>query len=122
MSYELRLRADPEVTVVSDPPNGPYSIGSTVNLTCLIHPQPPGEGVTYQWRDYITYISPVVANSSLPYATLTIGRGHPHTAKYYCQVYYRSQLLASGSTVITVQGRLHLINVFPIIHDILVSS
>ena len=95
--------------MVSDPPSGPHHIGSTVNLTCLIHQQPPGEGVTYQWRDYITYTSPVVANSSLPYATLTIGRGHPHTAKYYCQVYYRNQVLASGSTVFTVQGSLHLI-------------
>ena len=110
------------VTVVTDPPSGPHPIGSIVNLTCLIHPQLPEEGVTYQWRDYVLYTSPVVANSSLPHATLIIGRGHPHTARYYCQVYYRNQVLASGSTAITVQGRLHLINVFPIIHDILVSS
>ena len=95
------------VTVVTDPPSGPHPIGSTVNLTCLIHPQLPGEGVTYRWRDYVPYTSPVVANTSLPYATLTIGRGHPHTARYHCQVYYRDQLLASGNTVITVQGRLH---------------
>ena len=101
--------ADPvcSVTVVTDPPSGPYSIGFIVNFTCLIHPQLPEEGVTYRWRDYVLYTSPVVANSSLPYATLTIGRGHPHTAKYYCQVYYRNQLLASGNTVITVQCRLY---------------
>ena len=96
------------VTVVTDPPSGPHHIGSTVNLTCLIHPQPPGEGVTYQWRDYVPNTSPVATNSSLPYATLTIGRGHPHTARYYCQVYYRNQVLATGNTVITVQGGLHL--------------
>ena len=93
------------VTVVTDPPSGPHPIGSTVNLTCLIHPQPPGGGVTYQWRG--DGQSPVVANSSLPYATLTIRRGHAHTERYYCLVYYRNQLLASGNTVITVQGKLH---------------
>ena len=92
------------VTVVTDPPSGPHAIESTVNFTCLIHPQPPGEGVTYQWGSYSQ--SPVVANNSLPYATLTILGRHPHTARYNCQVYYRNQLLATGSTVITVQGRL----------------
>ena len=92
------------VTVVTDPPSGPHSIESTVNFTCLIHPQPPGEGVTYHWSGYSQ--SPVVTNSSLPYATLSIGARHPHTARYYCQVYYRNQLFATGSTVITVQGRL----------------
>ena len=107
------LHADLVVTVVSDPPSGPHPIGSTVNLTCLIHPQLPGEGVTYQWRDYLQYTSPVVANSSLPYATLTIGRGHPHTARYYCQVYYKNQVFATGSTVITVQGRLYLVKSIP---------
>ena len=123
------------VTVVTDPPSGPHPIGSTVNLTCLIHPQPPAEGVTYRWRDYLRYSSPVAAIASLPYPTFTIGRGHPHlpyptltigrghphlpyttltierghphTARYYCWVYYNSQVLATGNTVITVQGRLH---------------
>ena len=96
------------VTVVTDPPSGPHAIESTVNLTCLVHPQPSGEGVTYRWRDNIAGTSMVVANSSLPYATLTIGIGHPRTARYHCQVYYRGQMLAAGSTVITVQGRLHI--------------
>ena len=99
------------VTVVTDPPSGPHLIGSTVNLTCLIHPQPPEEGMTYRWRGYSQ--SPSVANSSLPYATLTIGRGHPHTARYYCQVYYKNQVFATGSTVITVQGRLYLVKSIP---------
>ena len=92
------------VTVVTHPPNGPHLIGSTVNLTCHVQPQPLEEEVTYRWRDYVPYTYPVVANSSLPYATLTIGIGHPHTARYYCQVYYRNVLLATGSTVISVQG------------------
>ena len=90
------------VTVVTDPPSGQHTIESTVNLTCLVHPQLPGEGVTYRWRSYVQ--SPVAANSSLPHATLYIGRGHPHTARYHCQLYYRGQLLTSGSTVITVKG------------------
>jgi len=93
------------VTVFTDPPRGPHTLGSTVNLTCQVHPQPPMEEVTYQWRDYIHNTSPVVANSSLRYATLSIGTGHPQTGKYFCHVYYRNQLLATGSTVIIVQGK-----------------
>ena len=99
------------VTVGTDPSSGPHSIGSTVNFTCLVHPQIPGEGVTYQWRGYVPNISPAVANSSLPYATLTIGVGHPHAARYHCQVYYRGDMLATGNTVITVQGRLHYLGI-----------
>ena len=57
------------VAVVTDPPIGPHPIGSTVNLTCLIHPQPPGGRSTYQWRDYLQYTYLAVANSSLSYAT-----------------------------------------------------
>ena len=86
------------VTMVTDPPSGPHPIESTVNLTCLIHPQPPEDRLTYQWRDYFSkltywqrgylqYISLAVANSSLPYATLSIMRDHPHTASYHCRVY-----------------------------------
>jgi len=56
------------VTVVTDPPRGPHLIGSTVNLTCLVHPKLPEEEVAYQWKDYIQYTFPVFANSSLPYA------------------------------------------------------
>jgi len=91
------------VTVVTDPPSGPHLIGSTVNLTCIMQPQPIWEEMTYRWRGYIP---PVVANSSQPFATLTIGTGHPRTARCFCHVYYRNQLLAAGSAVITVQGKL----------------
>ena len=93
------------VTVITDPLSGPYPIGSTINFTCLVHPQLNVDGVTYQWKDYLPYSDPVVANSSLPYATLSLKIGHPHTASYHCWVYNQSQLLATGSTVITVQGR-----------------
>ena len=92
------------VTVVTDSSSGPYTLQSTVNFTCLVHPLLPEEGVIYQWRGHSQ--NPNVANSSLPYATLTIWIGHPQTARYYCQVYYRGQLLATGSTVITLKGRL----------------
>jgi len=73
-----------------------------------VHPKLPEEEVAYQWKDYIQYTFPVFANSSLPYATLTIGTGHPRTASYFCQVYYDDVLLATGRTVITVQGKLQM--------------
>ena len=104
--FALTFHADLvySVTVVTNPSSGPHPIESTVNLTCLLHPQPPAEGVTYQWPGYSQ--SPVVANHSLPYATLTIRIDHPHSAGYHCWVYYRNQLFASGSTIITVQSKL----------------
>ena len=50
-----------------------------------------GEIISPNWpywqRGYLQYISLAVANSSLPYATLSIMRDHPHTASYHCRVY-----------------------------------
>ena len=46
-----------EVIITTDPPKGPYSLGTTVKLQRRVTPPPP-EGAIYSWSDSIpsTYI------------------------------------------------------------------
>ena len=93
-----------EVTITTDPPEGPYPLGSTVTLQCSVTPPPP-EGVGYSWTDSIssTYLS-----STQPNLTLTIPAHHPSHGHYYCTVYNRSLVLGVGSTTISVRGELNI--------------
>ena len=93
-----------DVTITTDPPEGPYPLGSTVILQCSVTP-PPSEGVTYRWTDSIssTYLS-----STQPNLTLTIPAHHPSQGHYYCTVYNGSLVLGVGSTTIDVRGELDI--------------
>ena len=91
-----------EVTIRTDPPEGPYLLGSAVILQCSVSPPLP-EGVTYRWTDSIpsTYLS-----STQPNLTLTIPVHHPSQGHYYCTVYNGSSELGVGSTTISVRSEL----------------
>ena len=93
-----------EVTITTDPPEGPYPLGSTVILQCSVSPPPPG-GVTYRWTDSIpsTYLS-----STQPNLTLTIPAHHPSQGHYYCTVYNGSLVLGVRNTTIRVRGELDI--------------
>ena len=38
-----------DVTVITDPPSGPFLIGNRITFTCHVYPMPP-EPVTYSWH------------------------------------------------------------------------
>ena len=93
-----------EVTIKTDPPEGPYPLGSTVIFKCSVTPPPP-EGVTYRWTDSIpsTYLS-----SAQPNLTLTIPAHHPSQGHYYCTVSNGSSVLGVGCTTVDVRGELDI--------------
>ena len=93
-----------EVTITTDPPEGPYPLGSTVILQCSVTPPPP-EGVGYSWTDSISSTS---LSSTQPNLTLTIPAHHPSQGHYYCTVYNGSLVLGVGSTTIDVRGELNI--------------
>ena len=91
-----------EVTITTDPPDGPYPLGSTVILQCSVTPPPP-EGAIYSWTDSIPSTT---LSSAQPNLTLTIPAHHPSQGHYYCTVYNGSLVLGVGSTTISVRGEL----------------
>ena len=104
MNFLPRHVAPPyhEVRVTTDPPVGPFPIGSTVTLQCSVNPPPP-EGVTYSWS---TSIPSTNFHANQPNLTITIPVNHPSKGHYYCTVSNRSSQLGVGSTSIDVQGGL----------------
>ena len=90
------------VTITTDPPKGPHSLGTTVKLQCRVTPPPP-EGAIYSWTDSIPSTS---LSSAQPNLTLTIPVHHPSQGDYYCTVYNGSSVLGVGSTTLTVRSEL----------------
>ena len=103
LKYNNILGVYYSVAVLASPSDGPHPIGSTLNLTCSIYPLPPDD-VTYKWTSSELYQSITAPDISMPVVMVTIGSGHSKEARYFCSVYSGSNLLAVGSTVITVQG------------------
>ena len=91
-----------EVTITTDPPKGPHSLGATVILQCSVTPLPP-EGVTYSW---FASIPSTTLSSTRPNLTLTIPAYHPSQGHYYCTVYNGNSVLGVGSTTVSVRGEL----------------
>ena len=93
-----------EVRVMTDPPLGPFPIGSTVTLQCSINP-PPSEGVTYSWSTSIPSTNFYINQPNL---TITIPTKHPSRGHYYCTVLNGSTEIGVGSTTIDVKGKLEV--------------
>ena len=91
-----------EVTITTDPPEGPFPIGSTVTFQCNINPPPP-EGPSYSWTDSIssTYLS-----SNQPNYTIMVSSHHPSIGNYYCTVHNGNSVLGVGSITINVKSEL----------------
>ena len=93
-----------DVTVTTDPPNGPFTIGSTVALYCHSNPPLP-PGVTYTWRAAL-YSSTLYSDSpQASNATVTIGLNHPSIGHYYCVVNSGTSTLGVGKADISVQSK-----------------
>ena len=82
-----------EVTITTDPPKGPLSLGITVILQCRVT-QPLPEGAIYSWTDSIPS---TILSSAQPNLTLTILAHHPSQGDYYCTVVGHSTLLSTWS-------------------------
>ena len=78
------------VTITTDPPKGPYSLGATVKLQCRVTPPPP-ERAIYFWSDSIPSTT---SSSTQPNLTLTIPAHHPSHGYYYCTVSKGSSVLS----------------------------
>jgi hypothetical protein len=87
--------------IVTEPSQGPFRIGRTVQFSCLIEPTPP-ELVTYQWRA-VEYL---YGSSSYTQQNLNVSywRYSFHYCYYYCEVSMNETLLDSVSRIVQIQG------------------
>ena len=93
-----------DITVTTDPPNGPFTIGSTVALYCHSNPPLP-PGVTYTWRAALDSSTLYSDSPQASNASVTIGLNHPSIGHYYCVVNSGTSTLGVGKADISVQSR-----------------
>eukprot|EP00731_Ephydatia_muelleri_P032797 Em0024g341a len=92
-----------DVTVTTDPANGPFAIGSTVSLYCQSNPPFPS-GVTYTWRAAVPSSAIRADNPQAYNASITIGLNHTTIGHYYCEVKNGASVIGVGKTDIIVQS------------------
>ena len=92
--------------MTTDPPEGPFPIGSTVILECNINPPAP-KGAAYSWSGSI--LSTTLSSAQQPNLTLTIPVHHPSQGHYYCTVSNGSSVLGVGSATIDVKSKLDVL-------------
>ena len=92
-----------DVTVTTDPANGPFAIGSTVSLYCQSNPSFPS-GVTYTWRSAVPSSAIRADNPQAYNASITIGLNHPTIGHYYCEVKNGASVIGVGKIDIIVQS------------------
>ena len=93
-----------DVKLTTDPPNGPFTIGSTVALYCHSNPPLPPE-VTYTWRAALYSRALHSDSPQASNATVTIGLNHPSIGHYYCVVNSGTSTLGVGKADISVQSK-----------------
>ena len=94
-----------DITVVTDPPSGPFLIGNRITFTCHVYPIPP-EPVTYSWH--------AMKDASGP-TTLSSGQNATHyTPSYYrdlhfswffCKVFSNESLIGVGRKLVEIHGK-----------------
>ena len=92
-----------DVTVTTDPANGPFAIGSTVSLYCQSNPSFPS-GVTYTWRAAVPSSAIRADNPQAYNASITIGLNHSTIGHYYCEVKNGASVIGVGKTNVIVQS------------------
>ena len=91
------------VTITTQPRQGPFRIGQTVQFSCSVHPTPPGN-LTYSWRRVeSTYGSTYTQQHFIQ--TYSMYDINLRFCYYYCEVFANdTTLVGSTSRIVEVQG------------------
>ena len=92
-----------DVTVITDPPSGPFLIESQINFTCHVHPMPP-EPVTYSWHAVKDANGPTTL-SSQKNTLYTPYYQDLHFSWFFCKVFSNESLIGVGRRLIEIHGK-----------------
>ena len=92
-----------DVTVITDPPHGPFLIGNRINFTCHAYPMPP-EPVTYSWHAVkrASGPSPLSRQSTTRY---TPSYRDLHFSWFLCKVFSNESLIGVGRRLVEIHGK-----------------
>ena len=91
-----------DVTVITDPPHGPFLIDNRIDFTCHVHPMPP-EPVTYSWHAVIDASGPSTLSGQN--TTFTPYEWHLHFSWFLCKVFSNETLIGVGRRLVEIHGK-----------------
>ena len=92
-----------DVTVITDPPHGPFLIGNRINFTCHVYPMPP-EPVTYSWHAISRY-GPTTLRPRQKTTQYTPYYGDLHFSWFFCKVFSNETLIGVGRRLVEIHGK-----------------
>ena len=93
-----------DVTVITDPPNGPFLINNMIDFTCHVDPAPP-EPVTYSWHAVKDANGPTTLSGQNT-TRYTPSSRDLHFSWFFCKVFSSGTLLGVGRRMIEIHGNL----------------
>ena len=92
------------VTVITDPPSGPFLAGNRIDFTCHISPLPP-EPVTYSWHAMTNAYGPTtLSGQNTTHYTPSIYRDL-HFCWFFCKVFSNETLISVGRRLVEIHGK-----------------
>ena len=92
-----------DVTVITDPPSGPFLIRNQINFTCYVHPMPP-EPVTYSWHAVKDANGPTTL-SRQKNTLYTPFHRDLHFSWFFCKVFSNESLTGIGRRLVEIHGK-----------------
>ena len=92
------------VTVITDPPSGPFLTGNRINFTCHVYPL-PSEPVTYSWHAMTNANGPnTLSGQKTTQYTPSYWRDL-HYSWFFCKVFSNETLISVGRRLVEIHGK-----------------
>ena len=91
------------VTVITDPPSGPFLIRNRITFTCHVYPMPP-EPITYSWHAMRDARGPTTLSGQNT-THYTPYESDPHFSWFFCKVFSNESLIGIGRRLVEIHGK-----------------
>ena len=88
------------VTVITDPPSGPFLAGDRIDFTCHVDPVPP-EPVTYSWHAMTNAHDSTLPGQKTTHYTPSYG--DLHFSWFFCKVFFNERFMGVGRRQVEIQ-------------------
>ena len=95
------------VSIITDPRQGPFRIGQEVQFSCQVEPTPPGNA-SYHWRNVVDVYGSFYDNRQNFTEYYAIYDPPLRYCYYFCEVSVNGTLVGSARRIVQVQGELVL--------------
>ena len=92
-----------DITVITDPPSGPFLTGNRISFTCHVYPM-PSEPVTYSWHAMKDAGGPTTLTGQHT-THYTPHYRNLHFSWFFCKVFSNESLVGVGRRLVEIHGK-----------------